>query len=84
MILGSYAFYPMGYYELQPVYECKTKTTHIMADIDGDWTTCTNQDFCENLRPKSPEGEISPKLPPYRVVEDDPKSLNNWIGRYDM
>lgn len=39
MAMGSYALYPMGFYELQPVYECQDRDT-------GIWSKCTNINFC--------------------------------------
>lgn len=47
--MGSYSLYPMGYYELQPEYEC----AHYDEGQERwmEWERCYNTDFCPNLRP---------------------------------
>lgn len=44
MGFGSYALYPMGYYELQPKYEC-ISFDHA-TNPNAKWYPCTNLDFC--------------------------------------
>lgn len=44
MAFGSYALYPMGYYELQPKYEC-ISFDHA-TNPAAEWYSCTNIDFC--------------------------------------
>ena len=83
--LGSYALYPMGFYELQPRYECNYNRLG-----DGQsWYPCTNVDFCQNLQfdldPRNDTGHVltTDMLPEYRVVES-PVSLDNWIQQYGL
>lgn len=40
MSAGSFALYPMTFYELQPVYLCLDQETK-------EWNTCKTEDFCE-------------------------------------
>ena len=41
---GSYALYPMGFYELQPEYNCRHFDSE--ADQYTNWYGCENTDFC--------------------------------------
>ena len=41
MSLGSFALYPMVFYELQPIYLCKDLVTI------GEWATCETEEFCD-------------------------------------
>lgn len=43
MSTGSFALYPMSFYELQPVYLCRT-----VASSSSEWETCKAEDFCDN------------------------------------
>ena len=68
MSAGSFALYPMTFYELQPVYLCKG-----LPDTKQDeWTTCKPEDFCDNP-------EIQSKVDTANIL-----SLENWVGDYDM
>ena len=53
--LGSYCAYPMGFYELQPAYECRFYDAKANA-WSAEWLTCTNVDFCPNLGATKPSG----------------------------
>lgn len=79
MCMGSYAFYPMGFYELQPSYLCKTFDASL-PDSWTEWYECTNIDFCESLRE---EGSPTRALE-YMVDTESPSSLNNWIQHFDL
>ena len=90
MILGSYAVYPMGYYELQPQYECRH---YDFAQNDwAAWKTCTNAKFCPNLeseQDKDYEAVMRTKdpykfLPQHQLVEDSPTTLHNWVEKFKM
>ena len=41
MSAGSFALYPMTFFELQPIYNCKDA-------VSGEWATCKTEDFCDN------------------------------------
>lgn len=83
MAMGSYALYPMGFYELQPQYEC-------LYENQLEWTKCVNTDFCQNLMfdsdPKNATGYVldSDRIPKYRVDWDDKASLYNWVEQFDL
>lgn len=64
-MLGSFGLYPMGYYELQPEYECRYR--------GGDWKECTNEAFCPSETPMVRE------IPNYRVNTTSSASLENWV-----
>ena len=68
MSIGSFALYPMTFYELQPVYLCKDS-----GQASEEWYTCTAEDFCGK------QTEIE-----YRIDEDNAMSLDNWVEEYGM
>lgn len=77
--MGSYALYPMGFYELQPKYLCK---------FGDEWTRCTNIDFCQNLQygidPKNETGGVLTTQPEWRLDHSDPTTLYNWIEQFEL
>lgn len=69
--MGNYAFYPMGFYELQPQYQCLIKND----DGTEQWDACLNTDFCPNLNSNlSNQNQIK-----YRIDYTDQRSLYNWV-----
>ena len=70
MAMGSYAVYPMGFYELQPSYLCSSD--------EVNWYSCTNDVFCPNLR------KDSIPTPYYKVDLASESSLKNWVGQFDL
>lgn len=85
--MGSFALYPMGFYELQPEYECRHFDSNIGAY--SEWYQCKNLEFCPNFHV---EDDMSAKerqsillgLPQHRVNEESHRSLHNWVDLFQL
>lgn len=85
MSLGSMSLYPMGFYELQPKYQCASSSSSEQV-----WYACTNLDFCPNLQleldPENRTGIVlmPDQVPIFQKNTSDPTSLYNWIDTFDL
>lgn len=68
MTTGSFALYPMTFYELQPAYLCKS-----ISDATAEWISCKAEGFCDRLDTIE-----------FKIDQEDSLSLVNWVTDYGM
>ena len=69
--MGSYALYPMAFYELKPDYECRP-----VGGAADDWVSCKPKDFCKDNKIKG-SMEVKPNF-------EKADSFPSWVTRYGM
>ena len=72
MVVGSFASYPMGFYELMPDFKCQHYENHKWTD----WYECKNTEFCPSLKTADSPLRLHMK---HVIDEDSKRTLSNWV-----